>query len=580
MPNDIPQPRPWLSEYPPGVPDRIEEPRRSLTRLLDEAVSRFGPRVALDYFGATTTYRELGRQVASAAAALRRLGVARDDRVAVVLPNCPQHVVAFYAVLRLGAVVVEHNPLSTADEHARQLADHGAETVICWEKAVGAVLRAAVPAVRTVIAVDLAAALPLHKRFALRLPLPAARRQRAEIHGTGRGGVLRRPEMPTGVLRWEALIAHEPPLQAAVPHPDVTDAALLLYTGGTTGTPKGVVLTHRNLAANMAQGRAWIPGLHEGGETFLAVLPLFHAFGLTLCLTFAVSIGARLVLLPRFDVAQVLAAVRRTAPSFLPGVPPMYERLADAAERRGVSLRSVRYGISGAMSLPPQTVHRWERLTGGLLVEGYGMTETSPVTLGNPVSPARRPGTVGVPFPSTLVRIVDPDEPSRERPIGEPGELLVQGPQVFSGYWSRPEETAATLLPGGWVRSGDIAVMDADGFVTIVDRIKELIITGGFNVYPSEVEEVLRGHPEIADAAVVGIPGGTGGEDVVAAVVPSGTAELDTEAVRRWCRERLAGYKVPRRVATVAELPRNQIGKVLRRTLREDVVAGRQPALR
>ncbi|MEV5767969.1 AMP-binding protein, partial [Micromonospora sp. NPDC052213] len=376
-----------------------------------------------------------------------------------------------------------------------------------------------------------------------------------------------------GALPWERLVAAGPPLAAEHPAPGPDDTALLQYTGGTTGTPKGAVLTHRNLRANAAQGRAWVPGLRDGAETVYAVLPLFHAYGLTLCLTFAVGIGATLVLFPRFDLDQTLEAARRRPPTFLPAVPPIYEKLATAARERGVDLTSARYAISGAMALPPATVEVWESVTGGLLVEGYGMTETSPVALGNPVSPARRPGTVGVPFPSTEIRIVDPEDPARDREPGQAGELLVRGPQVFAGYWRRPEETAAVLLPGGWLRTGDIVVTDADGFVTVVDRIKELIITGGFNVYPSEVEDALRRVPGVRDAAAVGLPGAHGGEEVVAAVVPHEGADLDEAAVRAACRQYLTAYKVPRRVVLVEDLPRSQIGKVLRREVRDRLLA-------
>jgi len=375
-------------------------------------------------------------------------------------------------------------------------------------------------------------------------------------------------------LRWERVSTWTGPLDPAHPQPRPEDVALLQYTGGTTGTPKGAILTHANLRANAAQGQAWMPGLKDGEETVYAVLPLFHAYGLTLCLTYSMSVGATLVLLPRFDLDLMFEAIRRRPPTFLPAVPPIYERLAEAARERGVDLTSIRYAISGAMALPPAVVEKWESVTGGLLVEGYGMTETSPVALGNPAAPTRRPGTVGIPFPSTRMRIVDPDDPSHDLPIGVQGELLIKGPQVFAGYWNRPQETATALLRGGWVRTGDIAIADAAGFVRIVDRIKELIITGGFNVYPSEVEDVLREMPEIADVAVVGVrtPDGSG-EEVVAAVVPAPGATVDPERVRAFARERLTGYKVPRRVDIVDELPRSLIGKVLRRRVRDRIEA-------
>jgi len=557
--------RPWLVSYAPGVPPDVDVPVESLPEMLAASARRYGHRVALDFFGAETTYAQLAEAVSRAAEALRRLGVRADDRVALVLPNCPQHVVAFYAVLRLGAVVVEHNPLYTEPELEHQLSDSGATVAVCWDKTAPLVdgLRDRT-AVRTVLAVDLATALPWRKRLALRLPVAKAKAARAAMTGP----------VPDTVERWESFASSTGPLDPAYPQPRPEDTALLQYTGGTTGTPKGAILSHRNLRANAAQGRAWMPGLKDGEETVYAVLPLFHAYGLTLCLTFSMSVGATLVLLPRFDLDQMLEAIRRRPPTFLPAVPPIYERVAVAARQRGVDLRSIRFAISGAMALPPAVVETWEAVTGGLLVEGYGMTETSPVSLGNPAAPTRRPGMVGVPFPSTEIRIVDPDHPLENLPIGAAGELLIRGPQVFGGYWNRPEESAAVLLPGGWLRTGDIAIADDDGFVRIVDRIKELIITGGFNVYPSEVEDVLRELPEIDDVAAVGVRGGgDAGEDVVVAVVPAAGATVDPERVRAYARERLTGYKVPRRVVIVDELPRSQVGKVLHRRVRDLVEA-------
>jgi long-chain acyl-CoA synthetase len=315
-----------------------------------------------------------------------------------------------------------------------------------------------------------------------------------------------------------------------------------------------------------------VPGLTPGQEVVYAVLPMFHAYGLTLCLTFAMSMGARLVLFPRFDVDLVLAAAKRHPPTFLPAVPPIYERLATAARERGIDLTAPRFAISGAMALPPETLELWEDVTGGLLVEGYGLTETSPVAIGNPIGSERRPGAVGVHFPSTDIRVVDPEDPTRDRTPGERGELLIRGPQVFGGYWGRPDETAAALLDGGWFRTGDIVVVDPEGFVSIVDRLKEIIITGGFNVMPSEVEAVLRTVPGITEAAVVGLPKHDGSEEVVAAVTTEPGVELDVEAVRARCRSDLAAYKVPRRVVVVDDLPRSQIGKVLRKQVRDSLI--------
>ncbi|HEU4514089.1 MAG TPA: long-chain-fatty-acid--CoA ligase [Nocardioidaceae bacterium] len=552
--------RPWAASYPPGVPLDVEIPEESLVELLDASVRRFGPKVALDFFGATTTYTELGRQVDQAAEVLRRLGVGPGDRVALILPNCPQHVVAFYAVLRLGAVVVEHNPLYTHEELEFQLGDHRPKVIVAWDKVasmadeIGSDLGTG-----AVLAVSLPAAMPLKLRLALQLPVPKARESRREITGGA-----------PGLWKWDRLVSQTPALRHDYPRPRATDIALLQYTGGTTGRPKGAVLTHRNLRANAAQGLAWLPGIRQGEEVVYGVLPLFHAYGLTLCLTFAIAAGATLVLFPRFDVDMMLEAMGRRPATFLPAVPPIYAKLAETARERNIDLTSIRYAFSGAMALPRRTAELWETATGGVLVEGYGLTETSPVATGNPVDD-NRPGTIGVPLPSTEAKVVDRDDPDKQVARGEPGELLLRGPQVFREYWNRPQETAGVVLEDGWMRTGDVVVMDDDGYLTIVDRIKDLIITGGFNVYPSEVEEALRQVPGVADAAVVGIPAEHSGEDVVAAVVMEPGAEFDEDGIREASRERLTPYKVPRRVFDLEELPRTVIGKVLHRRVRDEL---------
>jgi long-chain acyl-CoA synthetase len=552
--------KPWLTSYAEGVPSEIDPPTESLVDMMDASIKAYRRRVALEFFGAETTYGELGEQISRAAEGLRRLGVKKGDRVALVLPNCPQHVVAFYAALRLGAIVIEHNPLYTARELRHQFEDHGAKVAIVWDKVYNTV--ADFPSdirLDRLISVNMTEAFPLVKRLALNLPLPALKKKRALL-----------TEKPEGrrIYEWERLLKNRR-ISERHPKPAVEDIALLQYTSGTTGSPKGAILSHRNLRANAAQGRAWVPGLRLGKEAFYGVLPLFHAYGMTLCLTFAMSIGARLVLFPKFDIDLVLAAVKKTPPTFLPAVPPIYDALARASERRGVNLSSLRFAISGAMSLPTATVKRWEEQTGGLLVEGYGMTESSPVALGNPIGPSRRPGTVGVPFPSTEIRVVDPADPFVDREEGESGELLIRGPQVFQGYWRRATETAAALLPGGWLRTGDIVTVTPDGFVTVIDRIKEIIITGGFNVSPSEVEDTLLAHTDVEGAAVIGLPRDGGDEEVCAAVVMAADATFDADALREFCRSHLAGYKVPRRVIVVDELPRSLIGKVLRREVRD-----------
>jgi long-chain acyl-CoA synthetase len=315
-----------------------------------------------------------------------------------------------------------------------------------------------------------------------------------------------------------------------------------------------------------------VPTVERGTSVVYAVLPLFHAYGLTLCLTFAMSMGARLVLFPRFDPDLVLTVIKKRPPTFLPAVPPIYERLMAAAAEKGVSLDGIQIAISGAMPLRASVVEPWEALTGGYLVEGYGLSETSPVLMANPVAPTRVAGTVGLPLPSTLVRVVDPENPTVEMPKGERGELVVKGPQVFSGYWNKPEESAA-VFADGWFRTGDIVTIDEAGFVRIVDRIKEIIITGGFNVTPSEVEETLVRFAGVREVAVIGMPSEHSGEDVVAALVMEPGASLDEHAIEAFAREQLTAYKVPRRFVVVAELPKSIIGKVLRRKVRDALLA-------
>ncbi|MCR6648967.1 MAG: AMP-binding protein [Cellulomonas sp.] len=544
------------------IPD-LTVPDEPLTAALDRAVADHGDRIAVDFLGATTTYRTLADEVAKGAAALVALGVQPGDRVAIALPNCTQHLAAFYAVLRIGAVVVEHNPTYSADELAHQLADSGATVALVWTKAVPAVLEARDrTALRHVVAVDLAHDLPLISRLALRLPVAKARRTAAAMRGP----------VPADVPLWHRLVRAANPLPAEHPQPASSDVALLQYTGGTTGTPKAAVLTHRNLVVNAEQGHLWTKH-RRGKETVYGVLPFFHAFGLTLCLSYSMRIAATLVVLPSFDPALVLAAQRRRPGTFIPAVPPMLDRLVTAAEAAGVSLRSFTRAISGAMALPAATAQRWEEATGGLVVEGYGMTETSPVALGNPFDATRRPGALGVPFPGTEVRVVSQSDVTVDVPPGEPGELLVRGPQVFTGYWNRPDETAEQLVADGWLRTGDVVRVDDDGFVLLVDRIKEMIVTGGFKVYPSQVEDHLRTMPGIQDVAVVGVPGGVMGESVVAALVLRDGHDVDLAAVREWCGRKVARYAVPRRIVVLPDLPRSQVGKVLRRVVRDQVLS-------
>lgn len=555
-------PRPWIASYADGVPDDLAPVSGSLIDIVEASAKDYPDAPALQFFGRTTSYRELHEQIERAASGLRARGVRAGDPVAIVLPNCPQHIVAFYAILRLGAVVIEHNPLYTPRELRKQFEDHGAKHAIVWSKVVKTIQDFPADLTMTsLISVDIITAMPFTTRLALRLPVARARDARAAL-----------TERVTGADSWVDVVSSDA-LPATHPRPATDDLALIQYTSGTTGAPKGASLTHRNLLSNSAQARAWVPSIVRGeGCVVYAVLPMFHAYGLTLCLTFAMSMGARLVLFPRFDPDMVLEVTKKHPATFLPLVPPIADRLLKAAKEKGVSLAGTRVAISGAMALPHELVVPFEEASGGYLVEGYGLSECSPVLMANPVADNRRPGTVGLPLPGTECRVVDPDDPTKDVAPGDRGELIVRGPQVFSGYYGKPEETDAVFIDG-WFRTGDIVTIDDAGFVRIVDRIKELIITGGFNVAPTEVENVLRQHPRIEEAAVVGLPSEHSGEEVVAAVVVSPGDTLDVEAVREFARGILTPYKVPRRIFVVDELPKSLIGKVLRRQVRDRIQA-------
>ncbi|MGB3732919.1 long-chain-fatty-acid--CoA ligase [Microbacterium sp.] len=554
-------PRPWTASYAEGVPEDLAEVTGSLIDIVEASARDYPDAPALQFFGAETTYRRMQDAIDRAASGLRDLGVAAGDPVAIVLPNSPQHIVAFYAVLRLGAVVVEHNPLYTPRELRKQFEDHGAKHAIVWNKVVATVQDFPEDlAVPTLISVDITRGMPFLTRLALKLPVAKARESRRALTAKVRGTVV-----------WESLLASAP-LPATHPRPQTDDLAIIQYTSGTTGTPKGASLTHRNLLANAAQAQAWVPSITRGdGCVVYAVLPMFHAYGLTLCLTFAMSMGARLVLFPKFDPDLVLEVTKKHPATFLPLVPPIAERLLRAAEEKGVSLKGTEVAISGAMALAHDLVVPFEKATGGYLVEGYGLSECSPVLMANPVAGNRVAGTVGLPLPGTECRVVDPENPTVDVPAGSAGELIVRGPQVFSGYYGKPEATSAVFVDG-WFRTGDVVTIDESGFVRIVDRIKELIITGGFNVAPTEVEVALRQHPDVSDAAVVGLPSDHSGEEVVAAIVVEGSRDVDVEAIREFARGILTPYKVPRRIFVVDELPKSLIGKVLRRQVKQKLI--------
>ncbi|MDO5031935.1 long-chain-fatty-acid--CoA ligase [Corynebacterium sp.] len=554
----------WLQFYPEWTPHTLEYGETTLLDIYDNNLALNPDRPATYFFGRTQTFAELDRQVRRAAAGLRAFGVRPGDRVAIVAPNCPQHVAAFYAVLKLGAIAVLHNPLYTAHELEGLFQDHGARIAISWDKTASTLekLRATTN-LETVVSINMIDAMPTAQRVALRLPFLKSKRDQ-----------LSAPAPNT--VPWETLTGNAiggDGSDITTPEEITKDSiALIMYTSGTTGAPKGAQLSHGNLFANLLQGKHWVPGLGDKPERMLAALPFFHAYGLTMNVTLSQLIGGELVLLPSPQMPLIMNLMKKHTPTWVPGVPTLYERIVATAEKDNISLDGVRAAFSGASTLPVSTVEKWEKYTGGLLVEGYGLTECSPIIVGNPMTSDRRPGYVGIPFPDTEIRIANPDNLDETMPDGQEGEVLARGPQVFKGYFNNPEATE-NAFHDGWFRTGDLGIMEEDGFIRLVSRIKEIIITGGFNVYPGEVEEVLLAHPDVEDAAVVGRPRSDGSEDVVACIALADGAALDPEALKDYCRERLTRYKVPRTFYHFETLAKDQMGKIRRREVQEDLLA-------
>ena len=550
--------------YAPGVAYEIATPERPIPEMVLEVASRYPERAAIDFFARQLTYTELAEDMRRAAGALHQAGVRPGDRVALVMPNCPQHAVAVLGTMLLGAVVVEHNPLAPSGELEGEYARHGARVTIAWSKSLEKLTF--LGRGHTAFSMDLTTALPTASRLALKLPIKAAREKRDQLSSP----------RPGWARSWTRAMRSATPWQGSCPSA-MDDVALLIHTGGTTGVPKAAALTHANLMANVEESIAWVPVLHEGAEVFYCILPLFHAFGFTIGFLAGLRLGATVAMFPKFDTAMVLAAQRRLPCTFFLGVPPMYERLLAAAESTNVDLSSIHFSLSGAMPLSASLADQWEQATGGLMIEGYGMTESSPILLGSPLASSRARGALGIPFPSTQVKIVDPENPSREVPEGEVGELIAHGPQVFSGYWNQDDETAEVFTQDGWLRTGDL-VQVRDGFVYMADRRKEMINSSGFNVYPSQVEEAVRSMPGVLDVAAVGVPAGESGEDVVAAVVLEAGASVTLNDLRKWAEKSLAHYALPRQIVVMTELPRSQLGKVMRKKVREQIMGAQAAA--
>ncbi len=511
------------------------------------------------FYGARLTYRQLKQEAIRLATALEDLGVRKGDRVGMMLPNSPQFVIAYYAVIHLGATVVTVNPLYVERELEYIVGDSGMRLLIALDTAAPRVL-----AVRQKT--------DLHQVIFTGIQdyLPEPARQPYVERMRAKGTLPEIPAEPT-LHSWPEVMARvkEPHLIRPTIDPE-EDVAALLYTGGTTGIPKGVMLTHKNLFANALQCYSWSKEFaRPGEETFLCVIPFFHSFGMTVCMNVAITRGATMILLPRFEIEEVLEAIKTYQPTFFPGVPTMYIAILNHPKVEEYGVSAIRLWNSGSAPLPVEVMSRFQGMTDGLFIEGYGLTEASPVTHTNPVLGLQKIGSVGIPVPDTDARIVDVETGEKELPVGEIGELIIRGPQVMKGYWNRPEETAQALRmapdgTGPWLYTGDIARMDEDGFFYIVDRKKDVIICSGFNVYPREVEEVLYAHPKVLEAAVIGVPDPYRGETAKAFVVLKPGEEATEEEIITYCKEQMAAYKAPTIVEFRDSLPKTAIGKVLK----------------
>ena len=550
----------WEAAYDAGVPRHLTYPGLPLHSLLertarehpDTVATVFGGAVAKWCIDSAMTYREVDELADRFAAGLQRLGVQKGDRVALVLPNCPQFVYSFFGALKAGAVVVPTNPLYTVRELHNQLADSGARVVVVLSRLYPQVAEAATgTSVERIVVTNVKEHFPAALRVLFTLVRERKEGHRVDLRHDPRAMWLR-----------DLLIdsAARVPVDVAP-----ADLAVLQYTGGTTGVPKGAMLSHRALVANVHQCKAWHAAV-QTGDRILAIMPFFHVYGLTVVLNLAVLNAMTMVLIPRPDLRHIFLATEKHHPRFFPGAPRIYILLNQSRDLAKYDLRSIEWFLSGSAPLPVEVMRRFEDLTGGKVLEGYGLTEAAPVTHSNPREGVRKPGSVGIPVPDVDCKIVDIETGTREVDAGEAGELCLRGPNLMDGYWQKPDETAA-VLRDGWLHTGDIVRMDDDGYFSVVDRKKEMIIVSGFKVYPREVDEVLYAHPAVLEAAAVGVPHPSKGEVVKAFVVlRPGTAATAQELMDH-CRANLAPFKVPVEVVFRAELPKTLIGKVLRRQL-------------
>lgn len=548
--------RPWLKNYDSDVPQSIDFTYRPLFEYLDMTAEKWPKRKAIEFQNWSMTYSRLKQEAEIMAANLRKQGLEPGERVAMMLPNTPQMIITYWAILKAGGVVTMTNPLYMETEIVHQLNDSGAKMMITvdllWPKLE-----------------KLRDKLPVRKYFitrisdTLKLPLNLLYMLKCWRDKNT-------PKVPyngTSILKWNTLRSGKDTYSAPNVRPE--DTALLQYTGGTTGLSKGCVLSHANLGANIQQCHAMLSNLGQDQEIVLGILPYFHIYGLTVCVNFSTFLGATMVPFPRYVPLDVLKTMHKLKPTLFPGAPALYISLLQQKEVNKYDVASVKYCLSGSSPMPVEGIKQFKEVFGATIVEGFGLTEASPLTHLNPLNGKKKSGSIGMPVPSTDAAIVDMEVGSVPLPPGKMGELIVRGPQVMKGYYNKPDETAGTLR-NGWLYTGDIAYMDEEGYFYIVDRKKDMIISSGYNIYPREVDEVLYKHPKVKEAVTVGLPHKTRGEIIKVYIVLKDGESMDRGEVVSYCREKLAGYKVPRQVEFRKELPKTMVGKVLRRALREE----------
>ena len=530
--------KPWLKVYEGHTEPETSFFKGPLYDLFRDSVEEHQDKVALSFYGTEISFSQLQAMADKMAASLAASGVQKGDRVALMLPNCPQYVVSFFATVRLGAIVTQLNPMYVEREIEHILTDSGAETIVVYAD--------------------------MYERVKNVLPESSLKNLVVVSFGGEPEG------LEDGHHTFDSFLGMETEPAPEVEIDPAEDVAALQYTGGTTGVSKGAMLTHRNLAANVQQAAEMFVESEDefaGNEGVVAVLPYFHIYGLTSVMMFSIKMGSKQLLLPRFEVQEVLQLVKDNEPALFAGVPTMYMGLhASGAGLKEYGFDKIRTFNSGGAAMPVNLLHALEEKTGRRIHEGYGLSEASPVTHFNPTFAERRPGSIGVPIPSTDAKIVDVEDDDRAMPNGESGELIISGPQVMKGYWNMPEETSDTLRDG-WLYTGDVATMDEDGYFYIVDRKKDMIVASGYNVYPREIEEILYEHPAVSEAVAIGVPDEYRGESVKTFVVRNQNDDATEEEIISFCKERLAPYKAPKSLEFRDELPKSTVGKLLRRVL-------------